>query len=444
MHEWGIDKLQITVSGPWRTYLSDGFEFFQLRLTDHLNRWLGAPERARSGVSVETLSGTPLTVASIQVKASRCGNREGQVTVAIKANPTLTLSSLLLRYGNSPDFRATIFLLDAWTFFQKPPVELRLAGSLDGNENYLPEHPSARAALGNDPFLAFMPIYLSHLRDLVGMILAEGAHEISFEHGEQVFGSAATGEVRLNWAAANVPQIETYFERFHSRAVSAVRAAAVAILDGDQLNDLTMYPGPHTLARAADRLTVGTNLTVDRRFDLAVYAKTETRVRFEVRRLRRGRYSAVAPSDQFASTSRLDAHLLHIIFTVGRADAERRVQWINLFQVFDEPDEPSLGDLVELLSSISRAAGSADGFHRLISALLVDGGVSAGGATDIPDGTIRQLVRVGVLENKPLRAGRRSTDHLPRYQLTADYRWLRQSLLSALAPNTHDGAQPSG
>ncbi len=436
--EWGIDKLMLSVSGSWRTTLNDGREYFRQRLTDREPfRWLGSPVERQGSISVETVQSPPITVSHILVVATRCTSQQGRVAIKINANPTRTLASLLARYGALPEFRARIFGIDALDFFAVPTAEQRSPPGLDGSDNYLPEQPAVRALLGADPFAAFMPIYLAQLRDLIGRILAEHPNEMYVEQQEQVFGNVQ-GSIRLDWGSASVPQIETYFERFHRRAQAAVRTAGAAIIDGDPDSAVRLYPARDVLSgleRSGDQFGVSAsiNLRLDSRHDLAVYAKTDTRVRFEVRRPRRGRYDNVPVSESVAAmASPLDGRLLHIMLDVERQDAQRLVRWQDLFAEFDQPDSPGIGDLTAMIEEIGRAAeGAPEVFRRLLNGLVVDGGISVGTDADAARPAIDRLVRAGVLERSRIRS-RRPTAQLQRYRLAGDYRALHQRLTTAL------------
>lgn len=436
-HEWGIDKLMLSVGGAWRTRLGDGREYFRQRLSDPSAsfRWLNRAVERQGTVTVETIHPLPLTIGRISIRASRCMTQDGRVTVDIVANPTRTLSSLLARLGGGPDFRLHIFRMNALDFFALPSAEQRLPPSLDGGDNYLPEHPVARDALGQDPFSVFMPIYLAHLRDLLGRIMAEHSRETVFEGSEQIF-SSNDGSISLNWGEANVPQIETYFERFHIRAQAAVRTAGSAIIDGDTNVVLRLYDAqavvPH-VERSGDRLGVAAsiNLGLDSRHDLVVYAKTDRRIRFEVRRPRRGRYDNVPVSEGVAASAAIDLRLLHIMLDVERYDAQRLVRWRDLFKAFDEPDSPGLGDLVALITAISSASGSGEVFRLILNRIVVDGGISAGTDARVPNEVLARLERAGVLERARIRT-RRPNSQLDRYRLTGMYRSLQQQLIAAL------------
>ncbi len=436
-HEWGIDKLMLSVSGAWRTQLADGREYFRQRLTDPSApfRWLNRVVEQQGAITVQTLRPLPLTIGRIAVRASRCMTQNGRVTVDIVANPTRTLAALLVRLGGGADFRFRIFRMEAFDFFASPNAEQSLPPSLDGGDNYLPEHPGARDALGPDPFSTFMPIYLAHLRELVARILAEHTVEMRVEGSEQVF-SSDDGSMRLDWGEAKVPQIETYFERFHRHAQAAVRTAGSAVIDGDTNVVLRLHNARSVVPyveRSGDRFAVAAsiNLGLDNRHDLVVYAKTERRIRFEVRRSRRGRYDSVPETERVATRNAVDERLLRIMLDVERHDAERLVRWRDLFEAFDEPDTPGIGDLAALITAISSASGSGEVFRLILNRIVVDGGISAGTDARVPNEVLARLVRVGVLERARIRT-RRPNSQLDRYRLTGMYRSLHQQLIAAL------------
>lgn len=433
--EWGIDKMVMQVSGTWSTTTRDGRAFFQRRMTDNRSgRWLNAPVERYGSISVQTVDNLQLTIGSISVRASRCTAQMGRVKVEVVANPTRTLASLLARMEVAADFRARIIGMEAFEFFGLPSPGERAPPSLDNRDNYLPDHISLREVLGPDPFAAFMPVYFAQLRDVIDRILSEHPTDMTWNGRIQIFGGR-DGSVELDWGDVAVPQIETYFERFHRRAQAAVRRAGAAIIEGDTDSVLRLYPNPSVvpaLERSGDQFTVSAAITLGLhgRHKLAVYAKTEDRIRFEVRRVGRGRNSAEGiPEACSSAASRSDAPLLYVMLDVARHEAQRLVRWNELFAHFDEPDASGIGDLTSLVRAISAAARAPEVFGWLLERLIVDGGVSMG-ANLSADAAIRALVRAGVLEPSKIR-NRRQAGHLQRYRLAGDHWWLRQRLHAA-------------
>ncbi len=324
--------------------------------------------------------------------------------------------------------------MNALTFFGLVPERLRLPPSLDGGDNYLPEHPSARELLGDDPFAAFMPIYIAQVQTLLSRVLSEHDGGVALDGSQQVLASP-DGVIQLDWGDVAVPQIELYFERFHRKAVAAVRTAATSILDADTANRVTLYsqaePG---LERSADLLSIAAaiNATVDNRHTLSVYAKTPSRIRFEVRRHKRGRYSTRARSDTATGQPAHMTRLLHILLDVARHDASRLIRWNELFAFFEEPDVPSIGDLGHVMRVIFRAAnGSPELFDLLTERLLVDGGLAVGIDPRITDAAIVHLERAGVIVRVRIRH-RKTPSQATRYGLATVYRSLRERMLAGL------------
>lgn len=424
LFEWCIDRFTFTLHGSWRTDEGSGQTLFENRFDDPIAPWLCVPVGTGYKRSVVTRKVSSFTVGRIAIVATGCTRQEGRIAVEATVNPTRTLSALLLQYGDREDFVHAISELDALTFFRRPPSTNRLPLSLDGNDNYLPSRPSARHALPPDPFEQFMPIYLSKMRSMIGRAIAAVAGEVENDGTEQVF-SPAHAEIRINWGAVEVPQIESYFERYHSRAVAAVRTAGVAVIDGDPRPLLRLYPHEPDFERHADCYRV--SLTATDRHRLIIYAKTAERIRFEVKRHGRGRYDGIG-----AGTAP-DHRLLGILFQVERPEANRLLDWLEIFRQFDEPDAPALGDLVELIASILRAANGDEREARtLVERLFVDGGLSPDLYPEIDAAAIRALSRAGVIAPTSLRSRHRAGQRR-RYALTSDYAWLRQAILTALA-----------
>jgi hypothetical protein len=439
--EWGIDKLQLKLSGRWRTSLSSGPAFFTQRFTDATLAWLRRPQPMGNTLTVESVQSPPLTLSRLKISATRCNGSEGGIIVDLSVNPTRTLASLIAQFGGQEDFRARIFMMDCLTFFGVPTAgPSAVPPSLDGGDNYLPEHPSARELLGDDPFVAFMPIFLGQLQALISRVLSEHDGGLELDGSEQVFLSA-DGSIRLDWGNASAPQIETYFERFHRNAVASVRGAATSILDADTASRVALYPAYQVqpeLERSADRLslTAVVNITADSRHTLSVYAKTPTRIRFEVRRHRRGRYANPRIDEDWAERADRPLHLrrlLHILLDVERHDASRLIQWNDLFAFFQEPDVPAIGDLAYVMGAIFRAAnGSSELFDLLTERLMVDGGLAVGVDGRITRSTVAQLERAGVIEKGRIRH-RHTPSQIARFRLTGPYRSLRELMMTGLA-----------
>ncbi len=406
--EWGIEKLQLKITGRWRTSLGSGPEFFAQRLSDQGLASLRRPEHRGSTISVESVHPSPLTISRLKITAMRCNGNDGALVVDLSANPTRTLASLIARFGQREDFRAHIFTLSALTFFGLAAGPSQAPPSLDGGDNYLPERPAARQLIGDDPFAAFMPIYIMQVQALLSRVLSENDGGTELDGGEQVVRSL-DGLIRLDWNSAAVPQIETYFERFHRNAVVAVRGAATSLLDADTATRVTLYPAYQTqpsLERSADALslTAAVALTVDNRHILSVYAKTPSRIRFEVRRHSRGRYSSrVAGGDGLLQPEHT-TRLLHILLNVERHDASRLILWSELFGFFQKQDVPTVGDLAHLMNTVFQAAnGSAELFNLLTERLMIDGGLSVGVDERITRAAVTHLERAGVIERGRIR-----------------------------------------
>jgi hypothetical protein len=333
------------------------------------------------------------------------------------------LSALLVRFGDQPNFADFIADLPALDFFRKAPQQMALPPSLDGADNYLPDRPAARFLLPPDPFAEFMPIYVSKLQALLARAISATPNEMRQDGAEQVFRAEGEGEIRLNWASVEVPQVESYFERYHGRAVAAVRRAGASIIDTDPRPTLRLYPHEPDFLRTADCYRV--SLVVTERHRLIVYAKTGDRIRFEVKRHGRGRYDAVG-------LGAFPAHRLLGIIEVERIDAGRLLNWQAIFDQFDEPDAPALGDLIELTAAIARATdGNAEATRVIAERLIVDGGFSADLHPVITGSMITNLLQHQIIKQTELRKRKRQKDHL-RYTLTNDYAWLRELLIAAL------------
>jgi hypothetical protein len=417
--EWAVDRIIIQVDGHWESATS-GTEFFESRLSDPaLENWFRAPSHGSYNIEVQSRSPRRSTLGDVKLVAKNVARSSGAIAIEISANPTRTLASLMARYPPTADFLADLADLPSAEFFAIASEDV-MPRSLDNDDNWLPDPSLARAIIGHDAFGAFLPVYVRQLQRVLLLLLCETPGEGSEDGADQVF-RASTGRVRLRWGMVRVPQIESYFERFHSRAIEAVRTAGMALLTGDHSSTVRRYARQLDLERDADCFRI--NMRVSGTRKLVVYAKRQDRIRFEVRRDGRGRYNPTQPRN---TTERL-------LSIIGEEKAAAsRLNWHEIGELFDDPDTPILGDLIELICATISACGLPDGEVRpLLHRLLIDGGLSVGLSPALPRGFLRRLRAAGVIrEVKP-----RPHD-LPnspeRYSLTPHYRDVRERLVANL------------
>ena len=221
--------------------------------------------------------------------------------------------------------------------------------------------------------------------------------------------------------------------------MAAVKLAGLSIIHGDQRSLLRLYPGIAQFEREGACFRVG--ITVIKGTELVVYAKTRSRIRFEVRRNGRGRYTSLARSVGLARHP--SDRLLGIIFAIERDDAISRIAWPDFFSRFNEPDQSTVADLIEVIGQVVRATDGSDAQVRsLLAKLIMDGGICLSIDEGVTDQAVQRLSRAGLLKPVELRR-RRPADQHRRYELADDYRWLRENLEASFVTSNDDAFSAS-
>jgi hypothetical protein len=421
-HEWGVDQLQIGVTGTWRS-VSGGREFFSRSFSDPFSDWLTAPKVGGNRIEVETRKNASTTLQFHRLSASSINGHFGTIKADVRCNPTRTLESLLSRYGDEIDFRERVAALTVPDFFASY-AGLR---SLDGNDNWIRDPVRARLVLGDDISAAFLPIYLDQLQVAVMLVLSENLDGYAVDGADHVWRQAGD-EIRLNWNKATVPQVETYFERYHPNAIEAIRIAGVSLLTRDHRSIMRGFGGELDIEREADCFSISMPIGTRR---LVIYAKRPDRIRFEIRRKRRGRYPRFDPPV-------LPADRLLNILSYERSEAARVGRWEEVGAQFGEPDQPTPGDLVQLIRRVMEACGITDPTaHRLLGRLLADGGISPALTNDLSPNVVHRLLQLGVIARTRVRT-RDLTASDPRFALTEHYDLVREHLLRVFPPSEID------
>lgn len=419
--EWMVDRLLIHVDGRWRTSGS-GRDFCLARLTDQTSDWLLVPDMGNWQIEVSSRKPARSTFGSLYLKMKGVQRGEGRVEVVMNCNPTRTLANLIARYSQQADFLSHVASLSTAEFFAFAENGI-IPNSLDptGRDNYIAHRAQMLNLVGGD-FSNFIPIFIQQCQVMLARLLSSSVGWFRFD-GQTQHIENDDGEVLLEWGEASVPQIESYFERFHLDAISAVRTAGLSILARDSRNTLRRYSDAD-LERNGDCFLVSVPLTETRK--LVVYAKTANRIRFEVRRHGRARYTGMPPDlSQAGRICAIVAHEREKAIGICRWQAEVGPQ-------FDEPQRAYVGDLIELVSKIVRACdGIEPAIRTVLARLMSDGGISVGLEPTISHEIITKLEKAGVLKRVRLR--RRETNMTRRYGLSENFRDLRETLDQALS-----------
>jgi len=423
--EWRVDKLQLVIKGSWSARSADISREY-LDNTGHppVGHWFKQPNVHPAFRTIKTRWPARSTIPMLEIEWRRSPDGSGQIKVTVSANPTITLHHLLARYGDAPDFAGAVAALPFDEFFDRAP-DARLQRSLDGRDNWLPDVSALNTALPDRPFEHFLPIYAEQLQQLVAaLVIPDGCSEIGY-HGPTMVMDSPETTVSIRWGEIAVPQIETYFERYHSRAVPVMRAAAQRVLSAHARSGVHRYVPIEEATREGDRFSVSAEISKSRR--VVAYAKSARRLRFEVRRQAKGDYPAADP--HAPPTARLLQIIAH-----ERDLAATGVIWQNYGRMFDEPEGFYAADLVELVSAISAACVQAGIQPRdILTKLLSDGGYSE--PLRKPSPVTRFLIRAQIIEEVRL-APYKLRGTQVRYSLVERYR----DLPWAMIPVTPDAA----
>lgn len=419
LQDIGVDRLQVSITGRWRSSSENGWSLFENAL--HLPQvdWFNRPERPPNPNSASRNVGLSKrrngsTISACTIALRRLNTSDGIVQIDLTLNPTRTLSHLLARYtgDHSSDDRVDLDLLDELrglelTDFFRQTDEADVGRSLDGSDNVLPPTRQVREQLGDDFWSTFLPLFVDRVRHLCVALLSEYP---SVETDEQIDRiTLPDGMVMVDWSEVKVPQIECYFERYHRDAITAVRRGGWAVLATDHTSAIQTYADQISFSRDNDRFAIG--MPLNDIYRLAIYAKLRDRIRFEVRRVGKGNYSGLPAHP---SGSRLLDIIEH-----ERARALNASNWQNLGELLAGPDRPQIQDLAHMIEQVGLAVnGDADVMTAILGALLIDGSVSENTA---PRDVIRRLSDGGIIERSRIRH-RDINNRVTRYILTAPYR----------------------
>ena len=184
---------------------------------------------------------------------------------------------------------------------------------------------------------------------------------------------------------------------------------------------------PRIVAKGAshgpDCLSIGFTLTD--KYRLGVYAKSPSRFRFEVRRLKKGDYSdigrPVRPRDRLLA-----------ILEMERLNLLTAVRWSRFGEMFNERPTPQITDLTRLCGMIAQlCAAHQVGVQGVMARLFEDGGISRNGHDELPEALLDDLCNVGILHRVVI--GRRDHQHpVKRYALVPQYRHLMDAVMAGL------------
>jgi hypothetical protein len=435
LEEVGIDRLQFTVAGTWRTSgvggditTADDYKELLASLPGEVD-WFRSPQNNRTNVRLQMRANSLSTLSAVDVDVNGWPQRAGTIRVGVQANPTRTLAHLLAEYGDEAAFVDLIAHLPPAMFFAISSQHIpRAFGSPD---NWLPDIDAAHRLIGSDPFAVYLPIFVAKVQELVSDLIAPHDSTRRAADGTDIVLAEPGIEVRMHWGNMRVPQAEAYFERHHVGAVAAVKSAATVALASLDRTMVARYEPQNSIwvEREDDCLTFGAALAKHHRF--LVYAKAQRRIRFEIKRLGKGNHTglpvAMAPIDRLLAI--LDKERMNLLSIC---------RWPSIGAMFDEPDLPSIADLTRMCSLIAEAC-SAEGIsvEPVMTRLLEDGGIGRSGREGIPESVVQRLCASGLLDRTCCR-NRDIPQPMQRVSLTPVYRSLLDAIGLTLAGSEVD------
>jgi hypothetical protein len=417
--EWQVDKLSISVSGSWQTSAAEVFFREQIGLPSV--DWFTRPTLQRGHLTISTVRREKSSLGHLKLSFTKLREPAGDIKLSIDCNPTRTLAHILAEAPANVDLVEYLRGLDIFNFFALAHPS-NIEQSLDGKTNWLNAPQHVRRRLGGDINDIFLPIFVEKLKVLIARLLGVASQD---NGGDQVMVYGGGAAARMAWGQVRVPQIESYFERHHSAAVSAVRRASMKILSADHGNTVTMYQGNPQFEREQDCFKISLQIMEQRK--LVIYAKTKTRIRFEVRRDKKGRYGRLPPT-----ISPMD-RLLNII-ALERREAARVCNWTDIGGLFDDADSLSFSQLTNFLATVaSICADTNASVEKVIQSLLMEGSISRRAQSQTPVKTVSALEAAGIVRRTRVRT--RDLRHATtRLALAEQHHDLRERLMDLFHP----------
>lgn len=422
--EIGIDRLQVQVKGTFALTNGSFGQFAETLLHQPDLGWFNRPGGTGSFRSVDWSARAQSSIREMSATLRSTTQNRGTAKLEATLNPTATMAHCIKRYqAERPHSSFLDYLrgLPPGNFFAlADDAQEHFVQSLDGRDNWLPPPSDLGELMDRDYWPAYLAIFVAQLRQLVLQVFSEPQNVSVSTSGARDTVRSSNGWVEIEWDRVSVPQIECYFERFHSTATLAVRRGGWAVLSADHSAHLKRYIGNARFERDNDRLSVSVPLT-DTRW-LSIYAKLADRMRFEVVRKGKGDYSALPLPE--APIQRLFE-----IIALERGNTLVAVRWPSIGELFAGPDYPDIHDLQVLIRHIARAAGDNETLlSDLMTKLLYDGSIEERWAISSREHrtATSALKAAGVLEKNAIRrrdmskTGRQG--RRPRLHLTAGYR----------------------
>ncbi|WPZ03082.1 hypothetical protein T8S45_09530 [Blastomonas marina] len=392
-----FDRLQIQLAGDWS---SGGLAFSEWvnslgspALFGDGHYWLNGPEFGTGlqpvTAKIEGRKRTNCLIRDLKIDLKQRAEGRGNLYVRANINPSRIFAHRLHGLpdvdSNQPYGFERCRRLDPTDFFSS---HMDVGSSLDGNDNWIDDLGRADRIFGSDFRLTFPVVLIEQFQRILSLIFGDGS--LQTEGVRQVM-CVNGGQVAIDWGSVRVPQIETYFERYRPSARLMVRRGGAFMIASDHSSEARYFSNDVTLRREGRAVRVLTDLPTKKK--LAVYAKSNDRIRFEVKRLTKGNYRNVD------SGAEVSTRFLGILDN-ERSELLDKVRWNEVFEAFSGPDSYGHFDLGSLISNVGAAFGNEQSeIGRVLLLLLTDGSI---GQDDAPPEVLRELERRGIIErNRP-------------------------------------------
>lgn len=392
-----------------------------------------------------------------------CGSVTGEVTIAmrpgapadvkhvgaasvklqLRLNPTRTRSHVIRRTRDvAGELSARDFfccLPSVAEVFEEGQFSDQDERSADGKDNVLltvPELGGATPARRRTARTDFLALYETKLRELISYIFSPCGHGPDFD--DRLGNARNDVMVEFRWNDIRLQHAEIYVERATKEPVSVVRRLhdrAPMLARSIKTQNFAVGPGWSCAIEVESGLPqVVVPLTGSRNIQLSVYAKTNKRVRFEIRYLRE--FSGIIKRAD-RERGRLASSLNLLL-----ADAVKRMPWAALQSAIRSGPSPNIADIEALFSALHSALighnSLVQPFYRgviLIGSIIADEARHPGSTA-----VIKRLVRQGVLEHWPVQQKEAKESRV--YGLTARFREVRLQMLTGFMPQDDSGTEP--
>ena len=330
------------------------------------------------------------------------------VRATIGLNPTRTMIHAFAMVRNDPDPLTALSNLPVDRFFAHSPDVPTSPFTLDGSHNAFRRVDDLIAGLGEDYAGNFIAIFEAKLKEWVLDAVAPLSQE--FVHGVDETEPSACGPlqmVALAWPRLYLNDAEVYFERQHPAARTLMERSMTSLAAAQSDCTERRYGSAISWGRERGCATVMVKQTSNRQ--VALYAKTPTRVRIETR-------FRSDVKGNLRDTTLSEAQPMTDTLLALRQIASRGLRWDELCGIVSEPVAPTVTDLARLVVLIMRCCNRLADPEQVLSELLTNSSIVETDCNGrFPHPLIHQLEQEGLIRTNGIIARRRPLAELRHY-----------------------------